>query len=510
MSEKIPLLIDETLSQKLIKRWFWLYFFWYLTAPLWYFVRLFISNSPDVSVADFWVMYSIVSLMTFLYTYNDLWLTESLQFFLPRFYLNKEYNDIKTTVWMSLWTQVFTWFLIAAALWFWSDRLSLHYFQSEHAWIILKYFCVYFFLTNIFQILQTVFRSFQRTFETQFITFVQWISILIFTVFCFFTGRWNIEWYSLNWILWTFVWIVVALFLYRKYRPELMQWVFSVKKTVLNRYIKYALWAFIWSGIWTLFGQIIQQMVLFFLWAENAWYYSNFLSLFYIWTTLIGPITWLIFPIVSELIEKNDKYKLWLLYSFFYNYFSILILSFSTLFIVLWGDISIALFWKQYLTSWVLLEYTWIFLLFSLLGWFNYSVLAWMWKVKERVYITWISCFLTIISSYILINLYGICWAWFSFWLSTLFSRWLSLYLLKKEWFSLKFDYPFIVKNILLFILLWVVILFWKWYVYNIDWNRRHLILNLVIVWTIFYLLVWLFNINIIKRLKSEINVLRK
>jgi hypothetical protein len=73
MREKNNLLSDETLSKKLIQRWFWLYFFWYLTAPLWYFVRLFISNSPEVSVADFWVMYSIVSLITFLYTYNDLW-----------------------------------------------------------------------------------------------------------------------------------------------------------------------------------------------------------------------------------------------------------------------------------------------------------------------------------------------------------------------------------------------------------------------------------------------------
>lgn len=510
MWNKINLLKDETLSHKLIRRWFRLYFFWYLTAPLWYFVRLFVSNSPDVSVADFWVMYSIISLITFLYTYNDLWLTESLQFFLPRFYLNKEYNNIKTTVFISLWTQILTWFMIAACLWLWSDWLSVYYFQSEHAWLILKYFCVYFFLNNIFQVFQTFFRSFQRTFETQLITFIQWLFILIFTIFCFFSGRGNIEWYSLSWILWIFVWIIVAIFLYRKYHSEIMQWKFLIQRNVLSKYVKYALWAFIWSGIWTLFGQIIQQMVLYFLWAENAWYYSNFLSLFYIWTILIGPITWLIFPIVSELIEKKDSYKLWLLYSFFYNYFSILILSFSTLFIALWTDISIALFWKQYLTSWVLLEYTWFFLLFSLLSTYNYSVLAWMWKVKERVYITWISCLLTIISSYILINLYWIYWAWFSFWLSMFFNRWLSLYLIKKEWFSLKFDFWFIFKNILIFIILWFLISYFKCYFFDLDWNRRILILKLIIMWLWFYLLVWLLNVNIFKRLKNEIFVLKK
>ncbi|MBQ9554474.1 hypothetical protein IJU97_06140 [bacterium] len=59
----------------------------------------------------------------------------------------------------------------------------------------------------------------------------------------------------------------------------------------------------------------------------------------------------LIFPIVSELIEKQNKDKLSLLYSFFYNYFSVIILSFSTLFITLGAEIAVALFGKAYITS---------------------------------------------------------------------------------------------------------------------------------------------------------------
>ena len=146
MKKNIDLLADETLSQKLIKKWFRLYFFSYLAVPFGYITRLLISNSPDVSVADFWVMYSIISLVTFLSTYNDLGLTESLRFFLPRFYLKKEYNNIKTTIRLSLWIQLFTSLIIASALWFWNEWLSIHYFKNEHAGIILKYFCVYFFL----------------------------------------------------------------------------------------------------------------------------------------------------------------------------------------------------------------------------------------------------------------------------------------------------------------------------------------------------------------------------
>ena len=510
MKKNIELLADETLSQKLIKKWFRLYFFGYLAAPLGYIIRLLISNSPDVSVADFGVMYSIISLVTFLWTYNDLWLTESLRFFLPRFYLKKEYNNIKTTIRLSLWTQLFTSLIIAACLRFWNEWLSVHYFKNEHAGIILKYFCVYFTLTNILQVFQSIFISFQKTFENQLTSFVQLMTTFLFVLFCFFSWRGNIERYSIGWILGFVVWIIVAYLLYRKYRKSLMQWIFKIEKNVLNKYVKYALWSFMWSSVTSLFWQIIQQMVLYFIWADNAWYYSNFLSLFNIWIVLIGPIMWLIFPLVSELIEKEDKHKLWLLYSFFYNYFSIFILSFSTLYVVLWPEISITLFGKQYLTSGVLLSQVWIFLFFYLLSWYNYSVLAGIWKVKERVYITWISCVLTIITAYILINLYGIYGAWLAYWISFIYVWWWSWLLLKKEGYSLRFDWMFIIRNILIFIVLWIGISLWKDQIIDIDWNRWYMIGRLVIIWLAFYCIIGLGNIWMVKKLKGEILNLKK
>ena len=510
MSKNTELLTDETLSQKLIKKWFWLYFLWYLWAPLWYFIRLIISNSPDVSVADFWVMYSIISLVTLLWTYNDLWLTESLRFFLPRFYLKKEYNNIKTTVWLSLWVQLFTSLIIASCLRFWSEWLSVNYFKNEHAWIILKYFCMYFTLTNILQVIQAIFNSFQKTFEQQLTSFIQLLSTFIFAWCCFLLGNWNIEWYSIWRILWMFVWIIIAGLLYRKYRPWIMKWKFKLDTKALNKYVKYALWAFIGSWIGSIFWQIIQQMVLYFIWAENAWYYSNFLSLFQIGSILIGPIMWLIFPVVSELIEKNDKHKLSLLYSFFYNYFAIIILSFSTLFISLWPEISIALFWKQYITSWELLTQSWIFLFFSILVWFNYGLLAWIGKVKERVYITWIACLLTIITSFTLIKLYGIYGAWLAFGLSNVYTRWMSLFLINKEKYSLNFDWKFFIKNILLFIALWLGIVLWKEYIIDVDWNRWYIIIRIIIIGLVFYWIIAIWNLGTVKRLKSEIINLKK
>ena len=151
-----------------------------------------------------------------------------------------------------------------------------------------------------------------------------------------------------------------------------------------------------------------------------------------------------------------------------------------------------------------------VFLFFSLLSWFNYSVLAWIGMVKERVYITWISCVLTIITAYILLKLYGVYWAWIAFWLSNVYNRWLSLFLLKKEKYSFKFNWEFIIRNILLFIILWIVIFLWKEYFIDIDGNRWYMIGKLVIIGLVFYGIIGLGNIGMIKRLKGEILNLRK
>ena len=132
------LLQDETLSQKLIKKGFWLYLFWYLIAPGGYLIRLLISNSPEVSVADVGILYSIISLISFLNVYNDLGLTESLQYFLPKFWIKKEYNHIKTTIYLSFLVQFGTAILIALGLRFGSDWLAINYFHNPISADILK------------------------------------------------------------------------------------------------------------------------------------------------------------------------------------------------------------------------------------------------------------------------------------------------------------------------------------------------------------------------------------
>ena len=500
----IELIKDEPLSQKLVKKWFWLYFFSYLSAPLLYVIRVVISNSPNVSVAEFWVLYGVISLVTLLYTYNDLWLTESLQYFLPRFYFRKQFDNIKTTIYVSLFVEIITWLIISLWLWFGSDWLALHYFESEIASVILKYFCLYFILTNLLQIIQTIFMAFQKTFEYQFIEFIKVLSIALFTIGFFLIDKWNIEFYSIARLWWLAIAIIFALLLYKKYRSSVIKWKLKRDWKVLKEYVKYAVWAFVGISARNFFDQIILQMVVYMLWVESAWYYSNFLSLFAIWVTILWPIRSLLYPLTSEYKENENIQWIEKLISIFYNYFSIIALSFSILFVIVWPEISAVFFGEKYLLSWILLSYAWIFLLFRLMASFNFQILAWLWKVKERVCVLWITCLITIIVSIIWIKTGWIYWAAISFGISNVIYWVLSFYLLKKEKFKFKLDWSFILKNFVLLSILWILIYLVKNYIFQYWYTRWNILLGLIILWIIFYSIIVIFNKSEIMKIKEK------
>ena len=504
------LLQDETLSQKLIKKGFWLYLFSYLIAPGGYLIRLLISNSPEISVADVGILYSIISLISFLNVYNDLGLTESLQYFLPKFWIKKEYNHIKTTIYLSFLVQFWTAILIALGLWFGSDWFAANYFHNPVSADILKYFCLYFLWINLFQTFQSIFIAFQKTFDYQLVEFIRMRSVVWFSFFCFLTNRGTIEWYSLNRLLWLGVWILIAGFIYyRNYHHSLMQGKFEWDKPMLKEYRKYALWSFIWLNISSVFWQIIQQLVLYFLGNESAGYFANFQSLFNMGFIIIWPIMSLIFPIVAEVMEKKDEKKLNLLISFFYSYFSVLTLSFSALLIVLGPEIATVLFWEKFRLSWEIGIWGTGFLIFNILSNFNFSLLWWIWAVKERVHILIVTLVLTITTSILSILYLWLPWSVLWFGIGYFFAWWLSLiYIKKKIYFQM--NWKFISSNIILIAFLSFCIWHYKHWIFIKENDRWDNLLYLIAIWICFFLSIFLWNVNKYRILKQEIRIFRK
>lgn len=507
-NNEIDLLPDQSLWEKLIKKWFWLYLFSFLVAPAGYIIKVLISNS--VSVADVWVLYSVVWLVTLLSVYNDLGLTESLQYFIPRYWIKKQYNYIKTSIYLSLAVQIFTGIIIASILWFWAPWLATHYFHSPSAEIILRYFCFYFLGINLFQILQSIFYAFQNTLAHQLVEFIKMRATVWFTLFFFLTGRADIEWYSLNWVLWLVVGIVIWLIIFfSRYKSRIFQWKLVIDKPMIKEYVKYAFWCFLGLNAIHIFGQVIQQLVIVMLWPESAWYYTNFLSLFGISSLLIWPIIGLIFPMVSELITKKDTNKLKLLFSFFYTYFFVFSFLLAVFMIVLWPEIASVLFGQKFILSGELLSWWAIFTIITIFVGFNFSVMAGMWKIRERVKILFISILLVTILS--IVGMYSI-WilgSVLALWVSYTLLFILSLRLIHKE-IPFGVEWKFIVKNIIIWIGLGGILWWLKINTFVIDdLMRMHNLWKTMIFGLWFFVVFGILNYKKILLLKDEMKKLK-
>ena len=156
------ILQEETLSHKLISKWFRAYVFAFFTAPLWYFIRLLVSNT--LSVSDVWIFYWVLSLIWLLYSYNDLGLTEAMQYFLPKYWLEDKRWQIKNTIWLSFFMQMITWIIIFCLLFFNAEWLAIHHFHAIEATNVIKIMSFYFLWTNLIQVYYSIFGAFQDTF----------------------------------------------------------------------------------------------------------------------------------------------------------------------------------------------------------------------------------------------------------------------------------------------------------------------------------------------------------
>lgn len=498
------LLKDQPLWEKLLKKGFWLYFFSYVTIPAWYLVRIIISNS--ITVEEVGILYSIISFVWLVSIYNDLGLTDSLQYFIPKFWIKKQYDFIKTSIISSLTVQIITTLFIVSILRFVAPRLANNYFHSEYSIKILRFFCLYFLGINIFQVISSVYLSFQDTFNRQLINFIRQWGVLIFVLIFFLLDMGNIYNYWISWIIALFLAIFISIFIFwRRYKDIFVETKFNYNKKVAKKYLKYALWVFLWANASMLLSQIDQQMVIMILGAKSAWYYANYLSLFSISAMIIGPIIALIFPLVSEISAKKDEKKMMLLQNFIYTYLSILSISVGV-FLALFGkEISVVLYWAKFINSWYLLTFWWGFAFLYILSATSLSVITGLWLVKHKVKIVAVVGVLNVLMNLIFMKFRWLYWVI----LSTVIGRILIILLSIRKInasIPIKIDRSFVLKNIFAILLLSVLIYFLKWNIFELqDQFRRSNLIFITIFLFCYYFIIWLINFKTIISLKNTI-----
>lgn len=511
MDGEMELLADQPLGQKLIKKGFWLYFFTILIAPAWYFIKVIVSN--ELSVADVGIFYSVLWLVTVISLYNDLGLTEALQYFLPKYRIEKEYHKIKTISILTWITQFISWILIAGALYMSSDWLATNYFHSPESIRIIRLFCLYFFWINFVQAFSSFFVAFQDTFNQLFIDFVRNYITLLFTLIFWLSNIFTLTSFTWAWLIWVFMSILfgVSIFL-KKYNKVLTLGRFTFDKALVKKQLKYAWRVFLWTNAWILFAQVSQQISIYFLWPEAAWYYANYYSLFMTYGVIVWPILWLIFPIATELITRKDNVKLALLQNMLYKYLLIFAIAIAWLFFVFGPEIAIILFGTKFYYSWSLVSYTAPFLVFNILISVNYWILAGLWKIKERVKILWLALLVNVIVNFVCILVFHIGLLWPILWVIIwwLMLRYFSFRIVNRHQ-KITWDWRYLMKNIFMIWIVMMIFFFVKEHFFvTHNAYRFHNVLYLAMAMLLYFIILWLYNYKSIRISIKEIKSMIK
>lgn len=505
------LLADQPLGQKLIKKWFWLYFFMFLIAPVGYFIKVIVSNK--FSIEDVWLFYSIISFLFIISLYSDLGLTEALQYFLPKYRISKEYSKYKTITIITRAAQFISWVIISWILYFWAPWLAIHYFKNPNAIDIIQVMAYMYFWLNFIQVFSSFFTAFQNVIAWNIVEIVRMYTILFFTIYLRLSWSLNMHIFSLWRVIGTYIAIGVgAIIFFKKYGHTLKRWKFERDISTIKKQLKYARWVFLGANVSVLLLNINQQMSIFFLWSTTAGYFTNFLSIFTIFTFFFSPIIAFLFPLVTELFEKKETEKLEMLLQIFYKYFSVFALIFSWLFIALWPEIWMILFGTKFIYSGTLASYAAPFLIINLLYTINFYILWWMGKVKERV-----RCLFRWLLGNIIISVVWIviCKAWIISILAWMVVGRGILFFLTRKLINknqkITFDWVFFVKN---FLVIWALSLIIYIFKANIFIpNNGYRIQNIwytILIWIGYLWIIWWINYKSIWYLFKEIKQLKK
>ena len=407
-----------------------------------------------------------------------------------------------------------TWIIIFCLLFFNADRLAENHFHNTESANVIKIMSFYFLGSNIIQVCSTFFSAFQDPFSTGIVEFSKMFSALVFSIIfrCF--ASFNVSLFALAWIIWIFIWISVWIIqFFRKYNHVLRIPREKIDKTILIRQFKYAFRVFLTANIWTLLWNIDQQLVVNRLWVESSWYFTNMLSLLTIFTFVVWPLSWLVFPVTTEITTRNEKDKFIIMEYILYTYLSLLSIIVWWFFFIFWQEISVFLYGENFRFSWELLQFLWPCLIFSCLSGLNFWLLAWLGKIKERFIILLISLIVNVICNVIaLFVLHLDLHAVITVLALSRIVQFIWWFIYVRREYPFKFDRRFFIKNL---VIVWILCLLFRWIKNNSELfypnqNRRQLLFMLAGICLIYIWIIAWFNRWKIKTLRNEVQKVRK
>ncbi len=374
---------------------------------------------------------SVFTLVILLLFFRDLGFPQALIKYIAEFEAQKKYGEIKSAI-ISVFTMQLIGSLFLGLIFFlMADFLALHYFKSAEAAPILKILIIYIFGSALFIITKDTLLGLQKTFLFSLGEFLKNIIVLGLVLLFLSLGV------TLYAPVWAYAFVCLILFLF--YLPWLLHYFPFFKEkmndypVVRNKLFFFALPVFFTAAGGKVIGYLDTILLTYFRPLEEVGIYNAILPTALLFLYLGSTLGTTIFPIVSELLAKNDYKRVVDGLRLIYKY--LVLISFPILgyFLVYAGFFLGIFFGPSYLTGVPAFQILLIGVMVFMLAAVNHTVFSAIGKPAIVTKIILGSAILNVIANLFLIPKYGITGAALSTTLSYIFAFVWSMLLMRKH-----------------------------------------------------------------------------
>ena len=320
-----------------------------LAAFLGYIARLVMARG--LSVEDFGLFYAVFAFLALLGVFKSLGFEKSLIKFIPEFVHKKRDDYIKSSIIYVLITQVIINMIIIIAIYFLSDYLSVHFFHTAKAGIVLRLMAIAFFADSFVNVLKFSFQGFQRMVLFSGIDAVRMLLILMFIIIGLKMG------YGLFSPIAAYIIVPVILLaafgwiLVNNVFPNFFHSKFVIDKFLMKKISKYSIFVLVSGSAAIILGYTDVMVLTYFKGVNDVALYNVALPTAKILIYLPTAIGSILLPLTSELWTKRKETLLKAGMESLYKYSMIITLPMVFVIISFSDLITGTLFGKSYILA---------------------------------------------------------------------------------------------------------------------------------------------------------------
>jgi O-antigen/teichoic acid export membrane protein len=378
----------------------------FFSLLLGYLLRLLLANK--LSVDQFGLVYSIISLFTFFSLFQHLGLNAALAKYIAEFKVNNEYEKIKFAIISVFCIQLISSFLLGILFFVLSNYLAINYFNFAEAALYVKIYVGVIIFSPLFFSVKAIFQGFQ---DMKFFSIVELFKMAIIFVITFILLNLGFQTLSV-FIAYLISIIVSSLFflfiLFSKTFPNFYKIPFKRDGGILKKLILFGLPILFTTLSSLIFGYIDTILLTFFRSMQEVAWYNSALPTSNIVAHFSLVFSFLLLPLTSELWKRKEYLKMAKGINILYKYVLIVILPLASLFFIFSELVLRVLFGPGYegaVPVLKILSIGSIFIAFSIL---NGSILTGIGKPQIYGKIMFSMALFNIIADIILIPKFGI------------------------------------------------------------------------------------------------------